>query len=1368
MHRRGRGGHGYAGANDRSQVSKSFERILRARLEVFASSSENEMKLESLSREERKIVHGIAQKLGLQSRSAGREPNRTLFISRPMANATRVVSNICESDAIQLDPEQRNVLEGFLRTHPPTAAEIELHLSGHMKHNSKHNLPGISGQGEMLIPPAARPSVDVEKFRRSLPTYAHREEILTTIKNHKVTLITGGTGCGKTTQVPQFLLEDAMSNGKKLRIVVTQPRRLPAIAVAERVAKERGERLGSTVGYHIRLEQRVSKETVLTYCTSGVLLRMLTMDANASDISHIILDEIHEREQNTDYLLIALKQALKHRKNLKVILMSATMEGNINMFLNYFDGVKVGHVDVPSRLFDVEKFYLADVLALTAYTPPTSGFGGMFSDIFPGFGNNKRFPRIDHFEEPNTMTTVRTEPNLTDMHSFGASSSPSPFGGFGENRMRYQQAMQSASTSALNCQPGVTDLPKRPKSFSAEYVRTLRTVRLDECTLIDNYMNGGGQQWSEGIDPDLTVAAIRYCMDSSIAGAVLVFLPGYEDILSVRDKVMKEMDGCRTKPEVFTLHSQMNSADQQRVFEQVHYNKRKVILSTNIAEASLTIDDVVFVIDCGKVKEKSYDHHSRISQLNVTWIAKSNAEQRSGRAGRCRPGFCFRLYSREEHEGMLIAQVAEMKRSAIHEVCLHAKMFAPEDIAVKDFLEMAPEPPHRDAVHQSMQFLEVLGALSGVPASETNDAGQPQSEPLLTELGRHLAHLPLDPQLARLLLFGIALKCCYPIVTLVASLAHRDPFVLPLGDERNSALSARDDFSHCDFSDHITLIRAFYAYNQCPSSNNRQVTFCRSKFLSPNTMKMIHGITRQLLYELRRLGMIGREMMLDDPELNRYSNCWPMIQAAIVAGCYPGIGLVRPGTKLRKIRTSVISNSATLHPGCVIKRQLGPSRRSEKFTSYITGTGEEPKMEYLAYQELSKIDEGVTIRTVTAVPPLSVFFFAGSVKMSPADIKTFELDVHGQNGSNAEEAEDIFARRNVFLSLGDDLTVRGPFNDFRTLMHMRAKIMAYFMEVMRNPSTDESKEDKELLECLAKLLMRDHKRCGFYDCEDLPEPKVLRNKEVPPPLPPAVIPKINYGDDDEANDVVSGDSASRMNTVLNNTRYGFDGARQREPHQHRGAAREAHINATKANFDFEKVYERQIEEWGPGVSLASIPPVPPRRPRPKKYNDHGGSQLKRVVHTVAPVSPIVPINHQVQNSDPGKANIQTENHKYAAPDSDYDKANKRQVDDWGQGGNWFGGSSSRNAKPRVYNNGCYDNNNYARRHQPEPTGGAAQSYSASRDSGRYQRKKSGRGGQSYGRSYYGNNAERRNNEHSSYSGGPNRFGNSYGQQCPNR
>ncbi|KAH7727727.1 Protein F52B5.3 [Aphelenchoides avenae] len=1282
--RRGRGGHQRSHAN----FTSMFEQRIYDKLVTFSESKETELKLDAMTREERKLTHNLARKLELRSISRGVEPNRYMTIMRQRPRG-HLFSLTNETESIQLLPEQKQAIRGYLQEFPIEPKHVEDHLSLPDTRKRTQKSDNMF-RAEKLVPPYPTMTAEIEQFRMRLPTFPLRSTILSNIREKQVTLITGGTGCGKTTQVPQFILEEAVEKGIPIRITCTQPRRLPAIAVSDRVAKERGERLGCTVGYHIRLEQKTSPKTVLTYCTSGVLLRMLTVDELAKDVSHIILDEIHEREQNTDYLLIALKQALKKRHDLKVILMSATMEGNLETFMSYFAEFNVGHVDIPSRLHNVEKFYLSEVLAMTGYMP-SNDFGGMFqsSNLFTSKFDS--FPTVGQFNEDNApkseLHSVRTAPNALSTYAqhdgyqssqdWGAYQKPYPqqqqqqqnfyanahqypvgsaghfnhpghsstsnlherysvpptttlastsgtatvapssssFSQVSSDTYQQQQKATTASNGTTDAQystaqypsangqqaqyaynqqyaakpstaqpsdaqrdgrlytfggppPATPDrlahwtanakfyvstdgqeamnenyrsfgqtsstqfgnqsfpssgdfgggwsrlnnvfaeaarhldnvLPDRPNYFDPTFTERLKKANLHDDALIRAYLNSGGQQWAESVDPDLTVATIKYCLDSPVDGSVLVFLPGYDDILTIRERLIDAND-TQTKPMVFTLHSQMNSQDQQRVFESAPRGQRKVILSTNIAEASLTIDDVVFVIDGGKVKEKTYDHSNRISQLKVAWIAKSNAEQRSGRAGRCRNGFCFRLYSSKDYADMSLAQMAEMKRAAIHDVCLHAKMFAPDNMSVKAFLELAPEPPSPAAVERSLEFLEQLGALYSDSASRfAGTLFGPREkvikEPELTELGRLIAHLPLDPQLARLLLFGLALKCFNPVITLVSALSHRDPFILPLGEDKTNALLARDEFARRDFSDHLMLIRAFYEYNKVKPTNQYQ--FCRKNFLSPTTMKMIQGIRRQLMLELRRIRLIPSHVSnFDDAELNTYSHCWPMVQAAIVAGCYPGIAFVRAGSKLRKIRTSLDVN-ASLHPSSVIKRQLMPpaKRFDSKNSGYGCGDGE-PVIEYLAYQELSKIDEGLTLRTVTITPPLTVMIFAGSIRMRNDIIEDFELaeEDFSSEASAPEEKDDEqgasafgYVRENV-VDLEPWLAFRGITENLQLAMKLRFKVMSYFLSVLKNPMRETTTEDEILLSCLSDVLIMDHKRFGFNECIDLPKAK---------------------------------------------------------------------------------------------------------------------------------------------------------------------------------------------------------------------------------------------------------------------------------------
>ncbi|KAM3721050.1 3'-5' RNA helicase [Dirofilaria immitis] len=1258
---------------ERENDGDSFEENIRKQLLEFRSGTEREIILEPFSIEKRKIVHRIAMNCSLKSHSIGSGCNRRVVVTRFPHVDLCTYTNARDSEPIVLSMYQKRALSRFLTVFPLGYGDIDLYLRSGNASRQVNGRCHANLSKPMLVPPCTSVRYSVKNFRRSLPTYPMREEILKAIHNHKVTMIVGGTGCGKTTQVPQFILEDAAERQQGVRIFCTQPRRLPVLAVSARVAKERNEKLGSTVGYHIRLEQKISEQTVLTYCTSGVLLRLLTNDTNASNISHIILDEIHEREQKTDYLLIALRQALKNRDDLRIILMSATMEESRELFKRYFDPGNVFCLDIPSTLHKVEMFYLPEILALTDYKHASSFTGGTF------FGKTARslnddqsynsFPQVDEFrsenyddsklqqgrnnkkrsgEEINSSYEIASsrrivssattgdqlspavisqfnsrqicpqissnshhekdyyasysgQVNLTEMYSkmnirnseqnscyqepafydgyqiypshnglasFNYSQPPpnyvyaqqipmSPYGmmtpyiggpqmmyttyhvvptqndcqnyyvmptnvqdctqpskfyisttntdGFGtqwnSNGSTFSNQESSMPFSLENIHTGRQDashsdqeyyvsyLHDRPPYFDPSYVEVLRRTNLDTIYLVDSYMISGGEQWLESVDIDLTVAVINYCMDSPIHGSILVFLPGYEDILAVREKAVK-IQSCSTKPAIFTLHSQMGSQDQQRVFEPVGRGYRKVILSTNIAEASLTIDDVVFVIDCGKVKEKIYDHSTRISQLKMTWIAKSNAEQRAGRAGRCRNGYCFRLFTTEDYARMNPTQLPEMKRSAIHEVCLHAKMFAPRKYSVRQFLLNAPEPPAAMAIDRSFEFLEQIGAVfkSRQESSQMSpladnsyfiNARDRNGEPDLTDLGRHIVQLPLCPQLARFLLFGICLKCFNPVLTLVATLSHRDPFILPPSgerEERNSAMMARDIFAGFDYSDHMTFLRIYNAFIKLPVHG--QSNFCMANYLSLSAMRMIVGIRQQLFMELQKLRLLPINCRsADDPDLNRYSNSWPMIQAAIVAGSYPNIGFTRSGGQIRKIRTS--NEVASLPYGCAVKRQASSTGMNG------VGTGKpEPVIEYLAFQELSKTGDNLSLRTVTAVPPLTVLLFAGPIHLKREVLNDYsigdEFALNDDAGTDSNTDECVFA-------LEPWLVFRWKFEDMQLMLKLRVKLMTHFIFVMKQPDRSETEETKELLATINQILLEDHLRAGFAECIDLPD-----------------------------------------------------------------------------------------------------------------------------------------------------------------------------------------------------------------------------------------------------------------------------------------
>ncbi|OXB63147.1 hypothetical protein ASZ78_000379 [Callipepla squamata] len=494
--------------------------------------------------------------------------------------------------------------------------------------------------------------IEMQRFREKLPSYGMRQELVNLINNNRVTVISGETGCGKTTQVTQFILDDYIERGKgsTCRIVCTQPRRISAISVAERVAAERAEACGNgkSTGYQIRLQRHLSS------------------------ISHVVLDEIHERNLQSDVLMSIIKDLLNIRLDLKVILMSATL--NAEKFSEYFDNCPMIHI--PGFTFPVVEYLLEDVI----------------------------------------------------------------------EKLRY-----SAGT-------------------------------IDALEMMDD----------DKVDLDLIAALIRHIVLEEEDGAILVFLPGWDNISTLHDLLMSQVMFKSDRFIIIPLHSLMPTVNQTQVFKKTPPGVRKIVIATNIAETSITIDDVVFVIDGGKIKETHFDTQNNISTMAAEWVSKANAKQRKGRAGRVQPGHCYHLYNGLRASLLDDYQLPEILRTPLEELCLQIKILKLGGIAY--FLSKLMDPPSRDAVMLAINHLMELNALDR------------QEE--LTPLGVHLARLPVEPHIGKMILFGALFCCLDPVLTIAASLSFKDPFVIPLGKEK-VADARRKELSKNTKSDHLTVVNAF-------------------------------------------------------------------------------------------------------------------------------------------------------------------------------------------------------------------------------------------------------------------------------------------------------------------------------------------------------------------------------------------------------------------------------------------------------------------------------------------------------------------------------------------------------------------------------
>ncbi|KAI2615956.1 P-loop containing nucleoside triphosphate hydrolase protein [Hypoxylon sp. NC1633] len=593
--------------------------------------------------------------------------------------------------------------------------------------------------------------------RQKLPAWQAKDLVVSTVSANQVTIIAGETGSGKSTQSVQFILDDLYSKGfgNTASIICTQPRRISALGLADRVSDERCSKLGQEVGYTIRGENKTSSQTKITFVTTGVLLRRLqtsggrTEDVVASlaDVSHVVIDEVHERSLDTDFLLSIIRDVLKRRKDLKLVLMSATLDAAT--FQDYFtsEGLQVGLVEIAGRTFPVEDYYLDDIIRMTDFTV-----------------DNSRYRDRDEGMD------------ATD-----------------------QNSGNKASQDPIN-----------------KIIQKLGS-RINYSLLVET---------AKAIDADL-----HY---SNKKGGILIFLPGVAEIGRTVNQ-LKAVSSLHVLP----LHASLDTREQRRVFTSPPHGKRKVVVATNVAETSITIDDIVAVIDTGKVKETSFDPQNNMRKLEETFASRAACKQRRGRAGRVQAGKCYKLYTRNLEQQMAERPEPEIRRVPLEQLCLSVRAMGTKDVG--GFLGRTPTPPEISAVANAVKMLQRMGALDGDE---------------LTALGQQLAMIPADLRCGKLMIYGAIFGCLEESVVIASMLSTRSPFVSP-PDKREEAKAARMRFSNGD-GDLLTDLRAYQQWSTmaeegAPQRRLRQ--FCDENFLSYQTLSDISATRTQYYSALGELGI---------------------------------------------------------------------------------------------------------------------------------------------------------------------------------------------------------------------------------------------------------------------------------------------------------------------------------------------------------------------------------------------------------------------------------------------------------------------------------------------------------------------------------
>ena len=1015
------------------------------------------------------------------------------------------------------------------------------------------------------------------------------------------------------------------------------------------MAQERGEgKCGKSVGYAVRLESVGGDDTSLMFCTNGVLLRQITHGAGLAGVTHVVCDEIHERDRFADFLLILLRELLPRHPEVKVVLMSATL--HVDLFSRYFGGCPV--VRVPGRTHPVTNLYLEDALSLVGYSEHvremkkrrgggggggSGGSGGSGGNGGNGGNNNSSSSSSCH-RSPESLAELerlRSTPaglevqaaifdafvngsddaffKLLDLTGAAVADDGGAAGGGAGGLIDVSHAETGATAlmaaagkgrlddvAALLCNGADPRLRSRDGSTAAgwaarfghldvaEYLETAgefffcffffpplfffeKNFKKKKLTLKKNFQKNktassaaaldvaagaaealqeyqAGQDADE-VDLDLIEALIAYvggegrfkaveddqdddnddddggngksrqrsrkggllhnasggivdCGDidkgggktstgPAALGAVLVFLPGWDEIARLKEKLESNPafgGGNRGgRYLILPLHSMVPPADQRKAFTRPARGVRKIVLSTNIAETAVTIDDVVVVINSGRHKEKSYDPYTAVSTLQSGWAPRASERQRAGRAGRCRPGVAIHLYSRARAASLPEFALPELQRSPLDELCLQVKLlerrgFA-EAASAETFLAKAAEPPPPAAVSNALRLLEAIGAITP-PAEEGDTQQQKQRGERLTTLGRHLAALPLAPAVGKLVLYGVLFRCLDPVLTVACCLAYRDPWVLPVDPtlRRTAAgvkLALSDRAGGC--SDHLAVAAAYEAWAAARSSGGGgggggDRTFASRNFLSPGTMAMIDGMRSQLLQELRGRGLVGSRSL---PNASASARDAAVVRCALACGLYPNAGRLLPANspdangnfhaaqqrkgaaiatrKDDKVRVHASSVNSNLRPP-------PPPPLSKE-----SGSGGKPlhPCPLVVFDELTRSESSLYVRQTTAVGAHPLLFVAERVsRRPPKPAKRAKLNDDGDGGrreiddideenlpsgsdsdSDSEDEEDP----SPVLVVDDWLPLRVPAGAELPLLVLRQRIEACFAHLVERP-----------------------------------------------------------------------------------------------------------------------------------------------------------------------------------------------------------------------------------------------------------------------------------------------------------------------------
>ncbi|KAK1397213.1 RNA helicase [Heracleum sosnowskyi] len=1059
-----------------SQIDEDSRAKIIAVLNQFRISEDREYTFDStLTKFERSAIHLLSRKMGMEAKSFGSGCRRCISVYKCKVGGkqTRKV-NITR---FRLSEKAKDVSLNLFTRYPPydcgsgdkMAGKFVRKTNRRRKTDPFFSRPlmsklDIRRKVELLNSKLANdPKLkQITEKRTKLPIASFRDAITSAIDAHQVVLISGETGCGKTTQVSQYVLDHVWSKHETCKIICTQPRRISAVSVAGRISSERGENIGDTVGYKIKMESEGGRNSSIIFCTTGVLLRVLVSKGSNSletessrtrndiagpdGITHIILDEVHERDHFSDLLLAIVRDLLPSNPNIRLVLMSATIDAE--RFSQYFGGCPV--IRVPGFTYPVKTLYLEDILSILKSNEINhlTSENFLLSEKYRAVIDDTITLAWSSDEYEPLLDLVSAEAGLSILKFQHSSTGVTPVMVFAR-KGRVSELCMALSLGAdcyLQDKDGATALEwaKRENQKEAAEIlkkhmeKNVKNNEEEEC-LLDKYLATVN---SELVDFVLIEQLLRKICTDSTDGAILVFLTGWDDIQRTLERLQRSsFFKDDSKFLLLPLHSKVPSLDQKKVFERPSPGCRKIVLSTNIAESSITIDDVVYVINSGRMKEKSYDPDTNVSTLLSSWISKANAKQRAGRAGRCQPGICYHLYSKIRGALFPDFQVPEVKRMPLEELCLQVKILDPV-CKIVDFLGKLLDPPVTKSISNAISVLEELGALS------------PDEE--LTELGNKLGLLPVHPVLSKMLFFAISLNCLDPALTLACVSTYRDPFYQPMGlDEKKKAMSAKLELAslYGGHGDQHAVIAAFECWKMA-QEKGEGASFCSRYFLSPGTMKMLTRMRKKFLSELYRKGFIAE----DGPCCSLNAHDPGIRNAVLLAGSYPMVG--RMLLPKRGQRAAVVETAGG------VKVRLNSSS-----ANYMLSADDSEPL--VIFDEIVRGDRGLLIKNCSVIGPLPLLLLAKEIIVTPYE-ENENNKGHRHKDSSTEGQTIMSSPDNVVKVVVDGwLTFESTALDVAQICCLRERLSAATLFKIKNPFGAQSKISDASIHSIARILSYD-------------------------------------------------------------------------------------------------------------------------------------------------------------------------------------------------------------------------------------------------------------------------------------------------------